>query len=355
MKKYILLLFLVLVVSAVCGCMFNEEDVPDPIPLDKPDNTPLDATDNKTLVGKYSTNEIRVSRDGVDISSEGNLYTSYLNGFINFNIAEDNLSLEYNYGLQYIGYKEVVNYEYITDKEYKIINGFRVEKDNRTIILDEPIKFSDSIFDYTITSLQKFDDKVIDLNNGDDVSKEITNYSPTLCDPQTDECQTIDEAMKYIGYYRIESLTCDNQPYTGGTDFAGEMVASASLGNQVKVPIQLKIQIKNDTLKGCFLKTEEQERDVYVNTIEYSLPLTVAGELQKVFELLGLNGLKNESDPDIRHTQIDYLPKTEGDYPNYDDMLFGDDDKNVTMRLKIIRQGSIDPIPTRKLDDKPYF
>ena len=112
------------------------------------------------------------------------------------------------------------------------------------------------------------------------------------------------------------------------------MVATPSLNrlpNYVDLPLEIKVQIKTETLKQCFLKTEEQSKNIYLKNIEYELKLDNDFKLENIFQQVGLLGLASESNKNVRTTEIDFKPKN----PNFTDMKFGNNNNNeVSMRLK---------------------
>ena len=113
-----------------------------------------------------------------------------------------------------------------------------------------------------------------------DIIKEYKVCDPTIKNTTDDNsCASINGAMKYIGYYRVEKITCNNDIYIGGQDFAGEMVAAPTLGEDpqnpldVSIPITLKIQVSNNSnLKDCLLTTEEQNTgNIYYSNDKFLL------------------------------------------------------------------------------------
>ena len=350
MKKNILLILaLLFAVSLIYGCdVFEEDDVPDPKPAEKMNYTPIDEKNTHSLIGKYMINALK-------IDTTNSIYTSYMDGFIQLQL-QPNGSLGYSYDLLYHAYDKNDDGERNRETQLGILKQYSI-KDNRTITLNTPIEFRDNKYSYTITSLQKYDNDIISLDDIENVDN-IFYKSPKLCDPKVTEgdesCSNVNGALKYIGYYRIEKLTCDNTEYLGGEDFAGEMVATPSLRNlpsYVDLPLDIKIQIINDTLKQCFLKTDEQSNNVYLKNIKYQLNLDANFQLENIFSQVGLLGLKDEVEENTRTKEINYEPKN----PDFSDMQFCNENKTVSMRLKIIKQGTAGEIPVRKLDDTPYI
>ncbi len=343
MKKNILLILaLQIAVSFIYGCAFEEQYVPDPKPAQKLNYTPIDENNSHTFIGKYMVNALK-------IANTNSMYTSYMDGYIQLKLSP-NGSLEYNYDLLYNGYNNDSGYK-TSEKDYTKLEQYQI-KDNRTITLNTPIVFKDNKYTYTINSLQKYDNDILSFDNMTNVNN-VFYKTPELCDPTIENgdesCASVNGALKYVGYYRIEKLTCNSNEYIGGQDFAGEMVATPSLNrlpNYVDLPLEIKVQIKTETLKQCFLKTEEQSKNIYLKNIEYEL------KLENIFQQVGLLGLASESNKNVRTTEIDFKPKN----PNFTDMKFGNNNNNeVSMRLKIIKQGMAGGIPVKKLDDIPYI
>lgn len=347
MKKNILLILaLQIAVSFIYGCAFEEQYVPDPKPAQKLNYTPIDENNSHTFIGKYMVNALK-------IANTNSMYTSYMDGYIQLKLSP-NGSLEYNYDLLYNGYNNDSGYK-TSEKDYTKLEQYQI-KDNRTITLNTPIVFKDNKYTYTINSLQKYDNDILSFDNMTNVNN-VFYKTPELCDPTIENgdesCASVNGALKYVGYYRIEKLTCNSNEYIGGKDFAGEMVATPSLNrlpNYVDLPLEIKVQIKTETLKQCFLKTEEQSKNIYLKNIEYELKLDNDFKLENIFQQVGLLGLASESNKNVRTTEIDFKPKN----PNFTDMKFGNNNE-VSMRLKIIKQGMAGGIPVKKLDDIPYI
>lgn len=347
MKKNILLILaLQIAVSFIYGCAFEEQYVPDTKPAQKLNYTPIDENNSHTFIGKYMVNALK-------IANTNSMYTSYMDGYIQLKLSP-NGSLEYNYDLLYNGYNNDSGYK-TSEKDYTKLEQYQI-KDNRTITLNTPIVFKDNTYTYTINSLQKYDNDILSFDNMTNVNN-VFYKTPELCDPTIkngdESCASVNGALKYVGYYRIEKLTCNSDEYIGGQDFAGEMVATPSLNrlpNYVDLPLEIKVQIKTETLKQCFLKTEEQSKNIYLKNIEYELKLDNDFKLENIFQQVGLLGLASESNKNVRTTEIDFKPKN----PNFTDMKFGNNNE-VSMRLKIIKQGMAGGIPVKKLDDIPYI
>ena len=168
--------------------------------------------------------------------------------------------------------------------------------------------------------------------------------------------------MKYIGYYRIEEITCGNITYIGGKDFAGEMTAGADLremetNNIVKVPISMKFQVYDDILKSCILTNEQtNNNNLYFSEQVYNISLAGGLNLLEIFANVGLLGISAGTEQE-RTSYITYEPKTQTDKYEFLPMLFNNN--TVSMKLRIMKQqqssnGINLPAPVT-LDDIPYW
>ncbi len=335
MKKYKvikLLITAILSLTYLNACMF-EEDVPDPIKF-KYANTPVSKDNMSSYEGSYIVNNM-------DITSENNIYFPYFAGYVHI-IKGDTNSLEYNYALKPVPLNNNEQTNFLLKTEYQTL-GLSDIKDNYTLTLNNPIEIKDHNKTYKITSLRKQSDLVVVLDQNTKEESIVKTYKvcdPDLTDKDKNNCNSVDGAFLYIGYYKIENITCANQIYHIGTDFIGEMVATPSLKDlDVNVPITVKIQvINNSSLKTCLLTTEQQKNNnLYYTDFVYTLkPKDYSNSLTNAFSKVGLIGLKGEK-TDIRTTQIDYYAK---DNETFQPILFGDNNNEVTMRLKIIKQGT---------------
>lgn len=350
-----ILTFSLLSFIMLMGCAaLEDKPVPDPKKFDGTINNPITSDNPISYIGTYNVAGLGINPTPTE------LYVSYLLGNININTSK-NGGFEFNYGLKYSGYNNA-NDTFMKNHQYEPINGnVTVDSDNYTIRLDTPISITNGSNTYTISALRKQSDSVLDIKESSTETEIIKEAK--LCDPKIEDnknsnsCTSPDGAMKYIGYYRIEEITCNSQKYTGGTDFAGEMTAAPSTWfNEnnilmVDIPIKIKMQAKNQNLKSCFFKSSSNT-DLYLNEIKYQIDTSkMAGGLVGVFTQVGLNGLKDESDETIRTTQINYLPKDS----TFNDLKFGDGNNAVTMRLKIISNSELNLPANKTLDDTPYF
>ena len=355
-KRFFKTLALTLISSGLFfGCAaLEDKPVPDPKKFDGTMNNPIVKDKPISYIGTYNVAGLGITPTPTE------LYVSYLLGNININTSK-NGGFEFNYGLKYSGYNNT-NDTFMKNYQYEPINGnVTVDDDNYTIRLDTPISITNGNNTYTISALRKQSDSVIDIR---DNSTEVELIKEAkLCDPKivdsknSNSCSHVDGALKYIGYYRIEEITCNEAKYTGGTHFAGEMTAAPSTWFDEKnniivdLPIKIKMQAKDQELKSCFIKSSSNT-DLYLNEIKYQLDTSkMTGGLVGVFTQVGLNGLKDELDESIRTTQIEYLPKDS----SFNDLKFGDGNNTVTMRLKIISNSELNLPANKTLDNTPYF
>ena len=337
------------------GCAaLEDKPVPDPIPYDSNINTPIDNSKKSTYTGSYIVSGLTVN--GL---SNSELSFPYMQGYFNIKTNDITGDFEYNYGSKYYGYTTTGNFIY--NNTYSPLGLTTLQDDSYTIKLSTPIVITDNGITYNITSLQKYSDKTADIKQNSVESDIIT--LPTLCDPQdtngANSCSSVPNALKYIGYYRINSLKCDSNTYNGGSDFVGEMTAAPSMdGNTqiVTLPITLKIQIKNNNLENCFygISNLQPSNNIYLKTTTYLLDTNnMSGGLTGIFTKVGLIGLTSDSNVNIRTTQIDYYPKNND--TNFSEMFFGDGSKKVEMRIEIMKQGELNKPAVKTLDNTPYF
>lgn len=350
-----ILTFSLLSFSALLGCAaLEDKPVPDPIPYNSNVNTPIDDTKKSTYTGSYIVSGL--TANGLN---SGELSFPYMHGYFNIKTNDITGDFEYNYGAKYNGYQTTGNF--VHNNLYSSLGVPTLQEDKYTIKLNTPITITDNGITYNITMLQKYSDKIVEIKENSLENDIIT--LPSLCDPQdtsgTNSCSAVPNALKYIGYYRINSLKCNSVSYTGGTDFVGEMTAAPSLdGNTqiVSLPITLKLQIQNSELSRCFYGTSNPQptNNVYVKTTNYTLDTNnMTGGLTGIFTTVGLIGLTSEADVNIRTTQIDYLPKNND--TEFSEMLFGDGTKQVEMRIEIMKQGELNKPAVKTLDNTNYF
>lgn len=345
-----LLSFIVLI-----GCAaLEDKPVPDPKPYVTEKNTPLDINNLDSFIGNYKPSIIVTEplKSEIDID--------YLNGVINIYPNKGTNTLEYSYAVYKQGYKNngaLIKQPLLTSLgEVKI--DTTLDEDRYNITLTNPITITDNGVTYKITALKKINDSMTIVT--DTTTEEEVTKTYTVCDPliagtvDPNSCTSVDGAMKYIGYYRIENITCADTTYYGGTDFAGEMVTNPSLAANldVTIPITVKIQVENNSaLKQCLLTTDEQTNNMYYKTTNYKLTAgDYSGGLNTAFEKVGLIGLK-DSDATIRTTQINYNPKD----ASFGEMTFGDGKNKVTMRLKFIQSNTLNLLPVVQIQNSKYF
>ncbi len=349
-----ILTFSLLSFIVLMGCAaLEDKPVPDPKPYQSDTRTDINVDKLETFNGNYRALDYTVSPEKTDV-----LDIVDLKGSLTIQLNNETNKLQYLYGFSYTGYDET-NTNFAKQTELIDLPAYTVESDNKTVRFTQPlvIKNSSTNETYTITSIQKVDDNlksVTDISTVSDI-----NFQYTICDPfekgsvNPKSCTSTDGALKYIGYYRIETIACGGTTYYGGTDFAGEMVTNPSLsGLDVTIPITVKIQVSNSSaLKECMLTTEQQTNsNMYYSTKNY--PLTendyLVG-LNSAFEKVGLIGLQDNNQT-IRTTQIDYEPKDE----SFKDLTFGNGNNLISMRLKMVMQGGLNQAPIKDIAKTPY-
>ena len=358
MKQYKLLIIAIIFIPLLSGCLFEDQPVPDPTPADGlVENTPIDINNKQTFNGKYVITDMDIKN-----LPNNEIMFPYMYGY--FNLKENSITgnLDYTYATKYNGYQTKGNFLSDASNTSNIItNNIEVQKDNYTIKLKQPIQISDNGLTYEVKSLIKASDVLSYITDNKELTEDANIVNSTLCDPLVNnssdkDCSTVIGAMKYVGYYRIENITCNNQTtsetktYKGGIDFTGEMTASfPNISGTVVVPITTKIQIKNNELKTCLLKKAEQEQNnnLYYSKTDYSINLEGLS-IKDVFNKMGLVGIKDK-DELIRNTQIIYNPKNNTDFT---DVTFGDNNNKVSMRLLIMDNINIQPV--RTLEKIPY-
>lgn len=127
---------------------------------------------------------------------------------------------------------------------------------------------------------------------------------------------------------------------------------TAGLPVSVTVPITIKFQIYNETLKQCLL-TEEQiaNNSFFFQKINYIIKLDSGlPDFAAIFNKVGLIGLTSEDEKE-RVSYILYEPKNE----YYSDMLFNNN--KVQLKLRILQQAETTDIYNSPitLDETKYF
>lgn len=357
MKK-ILLKYLLLTITAafmLTGCI-EEKDVMPPIPYVPEKPTEIDMNNKSSLSGLYSfakfTQSAPTNIVGINALAGGLL--------INYDAASG--QIQYQYALKYGGYNNTsAELKLLSEKTVLNENDFTVNDDKYTITFNTPITYDADGITYTIISIKKTDDAlpIIEENLNLDY---FIGQTTKLCDPtlpindEDDKTCGLNGAPRYVGYYRIDNITCNRIDYTGGTDFAGEMTASADttgLPAYVTVPITIKFQIYNETLKQCLL-TEEQiaNNSFFFQNMNYRIELqNGVPDFAAIFSDVGLIGITSEDEKE-RISYIIYEPKNE----DYSEMLFNGN--KVQLKLRIMQQGIGNENPFQSpvtLDEIKYF
>lgn len=362
-------LFVALLTFAVlAGCeALEDKEVQPPIPWETEKNTALDINTRSTFMGNYKPSKITLSP--LPNAPE----VTYLNSVINIFPNNETNALDYNYAVQKQGYSTTG--DFIKNIPFAKLSDVEILSDKYTINIASPIEIQDSTTTYYIHQLKKINDNMINFTEetvAADIIKEYKVCDPTIENTTDDNsCASINGAMKYIGYYRVEQITCNNDKYIGGQDFAGEMVAAPTLGEDpqnpldVSIPITLKIQVSNNSdLKDCLLTTEEQNTgNIYYSNDKFLLTnKDYSGNegLLGAFSKVGLIGLTTDNEEE-RTTQIDYAPKQNQKVENSDgstyfpEKTFGNTGNNATMRLKFMQSSTLNQLPVIVIDNSPYF
>lgn len=357
MKKILLkyLLFTITAAFMLTGCI-EEKDVMPPIPYTPDKPTEIDMNNKSTFEGSYSfakfTQSAATNIVGINALAGGLL--------INYDAASG--QIQYQYIFKYGGYNNTsAELKLLSEKTVLNENDFTVNDDKYTITFNTPITYDADGVTYTINSIKKTDDALTIIEENLNLDYFI-GQTTKLCDPtlavNNDDDKTcgINGALRYVGYYRIDNITCNGIDYIGGTDFAGEMTASADttgLPDYVTVPITMKFQIYNDTLKQCIL-TDAQiaDNNFFFQNMNYTIILDSGiPDFSAIFSDVGLIGLTSGTENE-RRTYILYEPKNE----DYSDMLFNNN--KVQLKLRIMQQGAGTATPEQSpvtLDNIKYF
>lgn len=357
MKKILLkyILFTITASFMFTGCMEEKEVMP-PIPYVPEKATEIDMNNKSTISGSYSfakfTQSAPTNIVGIDALAGGLL--------INYDAASG--QIQYQYIFKYGGYNNTsAELKLLSEKTVLNENDFTVNDDKYTITFNTPITYYADGITYTINSIKKTDDALTIIEENLNLDYFI-GQTTKLCDPtleaNNDDDKTcgINGALRYVGYYRIDGINCNGIDYTGGTDFAGEMTASADttgLPVSVTVPITMKFQIFDEDLKQCILTNEQiANNNFFFQQINYLIIL--AGgvpDFAAIFSDVGLIGLTSENEKE-RVSYILYEPKNE----DYSDMLFNNN--KVQLKLRIMQQGAGTKTPEQSpvvLDETKYF
>lgn len=358
MKK-ILLKYLLLTITAgliFTGCMEEKEVMP-PIPYTPDKPTEIDMNNKSSLSGSYSfakfTQSAATNIVGINALAGGLL--------INYDAASG--QIQYQYIFKYGGYNNTsAELKLLSEKTVLNENDFTVNDDKYTITFNTPITYNADGVTYTINSIKKTDDALTIIEESLNLDYFI-GQTTKLCDPTLtpnnadDKTCGLNGALRYVGYYRIDGINCNGINYTGGTDFAGEMTASADTSQLSKlivtVPITMKFQIFNEDLKQCILTNEQiANNNLFFQRINYIIQLDSGlPDFAAIFNKVGLIGLTSEDEKE-RVSYILYEPKNE----DYSDMLFNNN--KVQLKLRIMQQGAGTGNPEQSpvtLDETKYF
>lgn len=334
-KSFLKILTFSLLSSIVLmGCAaLEDKPVEGPKPWVAETATKINKDNKSTFSGNYIVSDFTQNNENTIISID-----KFAGGFVM--AYSDNL--QYNFALKYGSYLNT-NAETTISNNNSILNDndFTVLEDGYTIKLNTPITINADGKTYSITSLKKSDDRTIVIDNNINLEN---FYSPLvkLCDPTlTPSISDVNScgesgAMNYIGYYRIENITCGGVTYNGGHDFAGEMTASADLtqlgSNIVTVPITTKFQVSNAELQSCILtNTETSNSNLYFKQSDFIINLEATGGFSsEIFAKVGLIAISN-GDETERRTYINYEPKD----TNFSDLTFNG--KKISMKLRIMQ------------------
>ncbi|MCI6474310.1 MAG: hypothetical protein MSA07_01270 [Mucispirillum sp.] len=338
------------------GCL-EENEVRPPVPYVTESATKIDLNNKTTFNGNYSVASFTKSQDN-NIAGINTLAGGFV---LNYN----NNEIQYNYALKYGGYNNTSAQLMISNNNTVIQeNDIQISEDGYTITFNTPITYEADGVTYTINSIKKNDDNLIVITENIDVDSFISTLTK-LCDPllpiDSTNVKTCGEsgAMNYVGYYRIDNITCGGTTYVGGVNFIGEMTASADLTylssqNKVSVPIATKFQVINNDLKSCILTQNEiNNSNLYFEENNFNIDLTTTGGFSSsIFANVGLVAIREGNEQD-RTSYITYEPKN----TDYTDILFNNN--IVTMKLRIMQQRNPNDLTILKspvtLTNETYF
>lgn len=357
MKKILLkyLLFTITAAFMLTGCI-EEKDVMPPIPYVPEKPTEIDMNNKSSLSGLYSFAKFTQSAPTNIVGINA------LAGGLRINYDAASGQIQYQYIFKYGGYNNTsAELKLLSEKTVLNENDFTVNDDKYTITFNTPITYDADGVTYTINSIKKTDDALPIIEESLNLDYFI-GQTTKLCDPtlpindEDDKTCGLNGAPRYVGYYRIDNITCNRIDYTGGTDFAGEMTASADTAGlpvSVTVPITIKFQIYNENLKQCILNdTQIADNNFFFQNLNYIINLDGGvPDFSAIFSDVGLIGLTSGTENE-RRTYILYEPKNE----NYSDMLFNGN--KVQLKLRIMQQGIGNENPFQSpvtLDEIKYF
>ena len=376
MKK-ILLKYIILAMAALfmfTGCM-EDNEVVGPKPATPPDGNQIPEKDNPTtFIGHYQITDFEA------VNPANTLDIMTLQGIFNMDYNAQSQQLAGTFALEYAGYNAATeNLQRQLDAQLSDLSNITLydaaKAEPYYITFNSPLELTIGNEIYKIKNMKKLGDTLYDIETVtlDDVSNLVRLCDPAVADKSDMDCSTPTGAMKYIGYYRVEEITCGGKTYKGGSNtFAGEMTAHAYLSSVVNIPISVKFQIakENTELSNClFGSVDANPSLLFYYSSTYQVPLSAANILSETFASLGLNGIKNSDNEIVRTTMINYLPKNNnpvsddngnpilngnGTY-TFPDMLFNNN--NIELKLKVQQQWQLGNINTiqKILTDTPYI
>lgn len=228
------------------------------------------------------------------------------------------------------------------------------------ILFKNPLELTIGGEQYRVKTMKKMSDTVYDIETVslNDVSNLARLCDTVVKDKSDNDCSTPFGAMKYIGYYRVEEITCGGKTYKGGNDtFAGEMTAHATMAQMVDIPITVKFQVakENNELANCLFGADTANNPslLFYYSSTYKVPLDAANNLKETFSSLGLNGIEDSDNETIRTTMLNYLPKNNDE--TFSDKLFNGNE--IQLKLKLQQQWQLGNVETvqKILTDTPYI
>lgn len=348
------------------GCMEDKEVTP-PKEATPPEGNQVPALDNPpTFIGSYKITEFEA------VNPANTLDVMSLQGILNMDYRAQSNQLASTFALEYAGYNAT------NEQLQRNLSGILTDLDNVQlfastaaepyyIMFKNPVELTLGGEQYRIKTMKKMSDTVYDIETVslDDVSNLSRLCDPALRDGSTNDCSTPFGAMKYIGYYRIEEISCGGKTYQGGNNtFAGEMTAHAYLSTKVNIPITVKFQVakENTELANClFGDTTNNSSLLFYYSSAYQVELSAADNLGGTFSALGLNGIVDSDNETVRTTMLNYLPKSnepivhENGTITFPEMTFNGNE--IQLKLKVQQQwqlGNIDTVQ-KILTDTPYI
>lgn len=360
MKKLFLKYITITMAAAfiLAGCMDNKDVVP-PKQATPPEGNQVPSLNNPpTFIGSYKITDFETDNptNTLDVMS--------LQGILNMDYYAQSNQLASTFALEYAGYnaddaqlQRELNSQLTDLDNVQLFESTDAEP--YYIMFKNPLELTIGGEQYRIKTMKKMGDTVYDIETVslDDVSNLSRLCDPAVKDGSEADCSTPFGAMKYIGYYRVEEISCGGKTYQGGNNtFAGEMTAHAYLSTVVNIPITVKFQIakENAELATClFGNTPPNQSLLYYYSSTYQVPLSAANNLSGTFSALGLNGIADSDNETVRTTMLNYLPKNNDD--TFSDMQFNGN--NIQLKLKVQQQWQLGNIETvqKILTDTPYI